>query len=253
MTIFCHGLVAGNVKHVKMVQMKCLGGMEETLADALAVAPLESLIISMLSNKPSFYNGLLRTLKESKILDSFALGHYEDVVYFDCDELVDVLEQGLSRNLKCLSLHVENWTDRFAKLITRYASAKKNDTMLRKLKLHFGAGFDGPACAPAELVAALDKGERCLEEVLVYHRGKGDISATWCVDLQPTLDLNRIRRIHGPKFESIEHGETWAIRKARFDEAVASVDQNTFYRFLRRNEWSLQKLVKELGHENLPP
>ena len=35
------------------------------------------------------------------------------------------------------------------------------------------------------------------------HAHARDITTTWCVDLQPILDLNRQRRLHGPTFASI--------------------------------------------------
>ena len=265
-SIFCLGLAASKLKVVELCGTSFPEETDELLGNALAAAPLERLDFATTEGyRVNIFKTLCRRLKDSTTIKSLSLGVWGDLgvgTSLGCDELVDILSDGLPRTIKCLTLFLKNWTHDFEKLISGYAKGETDGMRLRKLVIILDDdNWNGPPhvfeTAPKAFVTAVDEEARCLEEVVVKYRFNEvnelpesclhDITDRWVTDeLGWILALNRQRRIHGHRFECIAMGETPAIRKALLEDALDHIDQPTFNGFLRRDEWCLQRQVKEL-------
>ncbi|GKZ01564.1 hypothetical protein MPSEU_001106900 [Mayamaea pseudoterrestris] len=177
--------------------------------------------------------------------------------------LTALLRHAKPWQVQMLSLKVsdEQWTEDFVTVLCHYVHA---NTSLRKLAIAKGAGGWGPEwsswgwewssslCdAPSSLLKAICNGSGSLDEVDF----RGIFHSEWIdkFDTGVALNLNRLKRVHGPLFQQAEQVDPGPCRRLLLVRAVARVDQQTRFALLRENYANcLASLLEEMQSRKRP-
>jgi hypothetical protein len=186
----------------------------------------------------SFWPSLGQGWDESCGIRRLVLGGFQ--LCFESDDVAAFLQNARVRELCFLELFLVDWTPGFDVLISNLV--RVNATSLKEMDIFTSPDFPGALIASEALLAAVDSPECCLAKCTFLnldHVASPNIDPTWLLRFKFILGLNKQRRRRNSAFERVRDGSMNLL------DAVADIDGNFLYEFLRRNEWNLQNLLRD--------
>ena len=163
----------------------------------------------------------------------------------DDQSIGSIFRHAHSWNIQELTLLSDKFEHETETRLSEYIA--KNES-LRKFTLKAALFFQGPPIVSAALLAAVDSGARCLEEIIFDSAELVTMVDTdWHARLQHYLNLNRQRHRLDPGFMTLTRMEVEFLQRLLFTEAIETMDLEVLFEFLRRNEWNLPIFLQRFG------
>lgn len=227
----CNGLRNSKLTELSFVGLSIPQCMRTAVASAITEMPELTDFTFIGEVDQSFWSALGQGWKDSHNLERLELERND---YLSSDDVAAFFRTASLKGLRCLILRLKDWTPAFDTIFSAFVSRHPLWETL-----HINLSYDefvGPSVVSAALLAAVDSPECCLNRV--EFGSSQHVDATWKHQFYYILDLNRQRRRHNSSFESVRNGLVDLM------DAVADIDDDFLFEFLRRNEWDLQTRLR---------
>jgi hypothetical protein len=203
-------------------------------ATASAITEMRELLSFTFGERvhPAFWAALGQGWEDSHTIQRVDLGSYDKML--DSDDVAALFEEANFHGLRYLELHLNDWTPTWDAKFSRFVS---NNPFLETIEVKLPQYFAGPLIASSALLAVVDSPECCLKEI--HFRSSQHADPTWLRQLNFILGLNKQRRLRNSAFKQVCEGSIDLM------DAIAGMNEDFLYEFLRRNEWSLQSRLRD--------
>lgn len=179
-----------------------------------------------------------RGWKDSNHLTELTLGSSN--TFLDSGTLLTFFDNASFSQLFCLKLSLHNWTPTFDEVLTSFIMRNHS---LESVEFSTAPDFDGPPIKSPRFVAAVDSPYSRLQRIhftcLPDHSPTPHVAWSFVQQLRTIMDLNDYCRYCQLTFEKVHEGSVDLM------DAVAAITEKHLYAILRRDNWEIQRLLRE--------